>query len=793
MGKRKRTWRWTATAVTAVCLLTGIPGSAAADDDINLTVRAGFDGSYKAGTWTVMQVTLENKGPDFQGDVEIVEKASTTQPNSGHYGTYRKPVVLPKGTTKQVLIEVPAGYLEQPLTVRLVDAAGKVEAKHSPGITSPMDNQLLIGAISAKESDLAFLTKTAGPGIGDRVHVRELDGTNLPEKADLLRSLDVLAINHAPQEKLTPEQIAAVKAWVEGGGNLLLAGGAQYAGGAGLFADLSPVTAGGTVEVRDLSGLEKLAGQKPNLNQLTVTGATLKPGAQALAEAGDLPLIAWQPVGAGKVFYAGYDLSVEPLASWTGNAELWKRVLTERATGTVQKETVNPGYQLTNLARTAGSFPNLVPPMRILALAFGAYVLIAGPGLYLFLRRKNRGEWAWALIPATSIVFAAGIFGFGALERGSGPVTQTLAHIQLKSADAADVQAAAAFVIPSGGNYSVEAKADGRIAPLNPNYSYNEQGLQAQVVQEGAKLSVVYESVEYFTSREADVSATVSGLGLVTADLTLDDAGRIKGTLVNDSKLDLERLHLIAGASSFEVGDLKAGESKTIDATFHYTAPSSNMAMHQTLRDKLVGSSYMQYGPAFDIEEERRRTLVDFGLQPYKLGQADVALIGFSKSPLDLYTIDGAAVQAETRSLVTQDLTLKHGTGLVKWPLGMVRPKLINAEGNVSINQIELILQGGSIDLEYDLQLAPGFVAAKAQIDLDESMYALLKKRYFNWKTQRWEDVNGKLLTDLSAADLQKYMSPDGIMRVQLQGDSQLASGPFLHFPSMGVEGKVSP
>lgn len=793
MGKWKRTWRWTATAVTAVCLLTAIPSSAWADEEINLTVKAGFDGSFKAGTWTVMQVTLENKGPDFQGDVQVVEKASTTQSSSGHYGSYRKPVVLPKGTTKKVLIEVPAGYLEKPLTVQLVDANGKVEASHSPGITTPMDNQLLIGAIAAKESDLAFLTKAAGPGIGDRVYVRELDGTNLPEKADLLQSLDMLAINHAPKEKLTPEQIAAIKSWVEGGGNLLLAGGAQYAGGAGLFADLSPVTVNGTQEISDLSGLEKLAGQKPNLGKLTVTNAQLKPSAKIMAKSGDLPLIAWQQVGAGKVFYAGYDLSVEPLASWAGNEGLWKRVLTERASATVQKTQFNPGYQLVNLSRTAGSFPDLVPSMQTMALAFGVYVLIAGPGLYLFLRRKNRREWAWALIPATSIVFAAGIFGFGSLERGSGPITQTLAHIQLKSEDVAKVQAAAAFVVPSGGDYSVEAAAGGRIAPLYSDFSYNENGPSAQVVQEGAKQSVAYENVEYFSTREADVSATVGGLGQVTGDLKLDDAGRIKGTLVNNSKLDLERVYLIAGESSFAVGDIQAGESKNIDVAFRYTAPSSGMAMHQTLRDSLAGFNHTQFGPVRDIEADRRGVLLDFGLQPYKLGQAELALIGFSKTPLNLYTLDGEQARTETRSLVSQDLTLTHGTGHMKWPLGMVRPKLINAEGNVTVNQIELMLHGGSIDLEFNLKQAPGLVVEKAQIDLDESMYALLKKRYFNWKTQAWEDVSGKLLTDLSAADLQKYMSPDGKLRVQLQGDSQLASGPFLHFPSMGVEGKVSP
>ncbi|ASS75471.1 hypothetical protein CIG75_11110 [Tumebacillus algifaecis] len=794
MRKRKRTWRFAAVAVTTACLLTSLAGTTLADAEVKMNVQYGFDGSFKAGTWTLVQVMLENQeGPDFQGHVEIVERDAQYGTPSGHYGSFTKPVVLPKGTTKQVLLEVPASYLYQPVNVKLVDEKGKVEASYSSGIGKPMENQLLIGAVAAKENDLTFLTKSSGPGIGDRVYVRSLDGTNLPERADLLKSLDVLVINHAPKEKWTVEQMAAIKTWVQGGGNLVLSGGAQYPGGAGQFTDLSPVAISGTKEVSDLSGLEQLAGQKPNVETITVTDARLKQGAKALIQSGDMPLIAWQHVGAGKVFYAGYDLSVEPLASWAGNEELWKRVLAERVVSSSIIAQSDRYDQFPYLASTAASFPNLVPSVQVMALAFGVYVLIAAPGLYLFLRRKNRSEWAWGLIPVTSILFAAGIFGFGSLERGTGPITQTLGEIQLKGQDVANVLAVASFVVPNGGEYSVEALEGGRIAPINSQRYINERSPKSQIVQSGDQQSVRFKEVDYFSSREAELTTTLSGLGLVESDLKLDATGRITGTLVNKSKLDLERTYLLLGDSAIEVGDLKAGASKSVDATYQYSAPSAGMGMFQMTRDRLINPTYSQFGLSRDIEEERRRALVDFGLLPYQMGQGELTLIGFSSTAFDLYTVNGDKPRTEMRSLVTQELNLAHSSGQMKWPLGLVRPKMIATDGDVINRNIELILNGGSIDLEYNLKQASGFVPEKAMIDLDESMFSLLEKRYFNWQTQQWDKVSGELLTALTSADLKKYMSPDGMFRVQLQGNSQLASGPFLHFPSMGVEGLVSP
>ncbi len=791
MRKGNRRWRSAVAALTAVCLIGGGASVASAADQVKMGVSVGFEGSFKAQTWTLVQVTLENNGSDFKGNVEISEKNNNNHQMSSYYGSYTKQVVLPKGTTKQVLIEVPADYLNQELDVRLLDESGRVETTISPQATTPIRDALLIGAISAKEADLNFFTKTAGPGIGEKVLVRQLDGTNLPEKSDLLKSLDVLAINHAPKEKLSAEQIEAIKSWVQSGGNLLLSGGAQFAGGAGLFADLSPVTVSGIGEVSDLSDLEKVSGQKPTESVLTVTTGSLKAGANSIAKAGDMPLLAWQQVGAGRVFYAAYDLSVEPLASWSGNDELWVNVLAQREMNGSIERGDNGYYQLQQLANIASSFPDLVPSLKGMALTFTGYVLIAGPLLYLILRRKRKSEWAWGLIPLTSLAFAVGIYGLGSLERGTGPITQSLGVINVNSEDSAELNSIASFVMPNGGDYKVDLKIDGsRIAPFDSKRSYGASAnARAQMQQDVGQQALLYQNVEFFSSREAELTATINGLGQIEADLTIDADGKLTGTLVNRSKMDLEQAFLLIGTQPFMIDDLPAGESKNIEVTYQYSAPSIGMPMMQNLRNQIFPRQYGPFGP--DLEEERRGALMEAILYPTETGEGQVTLFGFSSTPLDLFVVDGKEPRETTYNLIKQSFALQPRGGQLNWPLGTVQPRISGTEGKVGINPYEVVLEAGSILLEYDLKRTANVQVTKAQIDLDNRAFALFDKQYYNWQTKVWEQPSAEQQKELSGAALQKYLSPEGKLLLKL-GSTSWQPGGLSQLPSMGMEGKVS-
>ena len=80
----------------------------------------------------------------------------------------------------------------------------------------------------------------------------------LPERAEGLRSIDLLVINDTDTSTLTPEQISALIGWVQQGGRLVSEAEPVRCGAAGLPEKLLPLKLQGTVET-GREGLEPLA------------------------------------------------------------------------------------------------------------------------------------------------------------------------------------------------------------------------------------------------------------------------------------------------------------------------------------------------------------------------------------------------------------------------------------------------------------------------------------------------------------------------------------------------------
>ena len=60
-------------------------------------------------------------------------------------------------------------------------------------------------------------------------------------------------------------------------------------------------------------------------------------------------------------------------------------------------------------------FPSISPPnFGLLLVMFIIYMIVVAPVLYLVLRRVDKREWSWWLIPLISIICGAAIFFFGA-------------------------------------------------------------------------------------------------------------------------------------------------------------------------------------------------------------------------------------------------------------------------------------------------------------------------------------------------------------------------------------------
>jgi hypothetical protein len=787
--KKHKTWRRTGAFLAAAVLATALwtPGALAAED-IKISSAVGWDGTFKMDAPTFVQVTVENQGADVNGKL-VVASALPNQGGTHVAGSFEKEVVVPKGSTKTFRIEVPGALFTQPVKVKLLDAAG-TQLDDSQPTQIAIQSGILLGGITEKKDDLNVFSLVNAPSVGGKVNLRWMKNADLPDRVDLLQGLDVLAINHAPQEKLTDEQVQAIRQWVERGGTLLLSGGLNYNGGAGLFQDLSPVQVSGAGRATDLSDLQRFAGVKPSVTELNISNGTLVPGAHALVKSGAQPLIAQRDVGAGHVYYAAYDLSEEPFASWQGNKDLWANVWrnVDFRGGHSSGQNYggpNASDEPMSLISASQMFRDLIPGIKSSALLFIGYVVFVGPLMYVVLRRMNRREWGWALIPATALLFTGGILLFDNGPRTSSTRAQTTAVINLKTDQVAEIAAGSSYLVTSGGSYDVEFKPNMFAYPTGVNYG-SAVGTEARTVQGDDKPRIQYENVEYWSLRSSYLRGTLYDQGRVQSDLYINQGGRLVGKMINQTKFDLEEVFLLIGNRTYKIEDLKAGGELKVDQAISATSTSVTQGNDYSMQMFPMG------GGPYDQGKDQYRSLVSYATLPWQITDHQVQLFAFTKAPLHLYKIDGQDVENDlTLSLVRQDLPIRYEASGTTLPPGMIRPKIMTQEGQVYMAPDGIRIVIGSVVMQYNLKNSPDFAVQKVTTNLDSAAFAMFDKQLYNFKTGQWVAAAKENTPEISGDLLAQLVSPDGELRVKFSSTSP--QDQYLPYPSVGLEGKVSP
>ncbi|HEU4964590.1 MAG TPA: hypothetical protein VFV52_12160 [Bacilli bacterium] len=797
MKIRTKSGRLALSAVLAATLIGGSTQAAFADSAAEVSVDVvGWDGSFKETAWTPVRVQVKNTGDDLTGHV-VVESSNTGYNGSPVRGTFEKEVVVPQGGTKEVTVLVPGYLFQQPVNVRLYDEDGDEVDLQKNIVRTPLTDTLLVGGVMAKTDDLNVFSLVPSSTLGGRVSVKQLAADDLPDRPELLNGLDLLVINHAPQDELTQGQLDAVEDWVADGGKLLLSGGAGYNGGGSLFADLSPVEVNGSTTLTDLSGLASYVHTPLTVKQLTVSTGAPKQQAKVLAASGGVPLLADRRYGAGHVLYAAYDLSEEPLASWQGNKDLWSNVFGQAELSVAkynpQYTGIDPMGAVRMLLVNSSQFEALIPSIQTILIMFGIYLLLIGPILYLLLRRLNKREWGWGLIPGAAVLFSLGIYFWGANPM-QGAIGQYISQVDLKTPQSATVKSAGSFIVTHGGDYAVDLPADTlAFAGMSGYNSMSRDMTGSRTLQHADGTQILYDNVEYFTTRSAYVEARLKNKGQVENNLHLDKDGYLRGTLTNKSAFDLEQTFLIVGTSAIDLGELKAGESTKVEERISSITLVKNKYGSGMLTNKLAPVTYGPFGINGDHDQMLKRNLAEFATNPMNLGDASLQLFAFSHTPLDLYRIQGEKVSDDSYiSLIRQEMELQSTDDATMMPPGMIRGRIIEQTGQIGLMPEGVHILDGTVGIQYNVKIHDKFIPEKVQIDLDKAVYAVYFREYFNWQSGEWEKVTEQNESVLTGVDLQKYVSGDGKLNVRLSGDAGLNGGQVVSFPNVGVEGKVA-
>lgn len=758
-------------AVLATALLAGaLPSLAAAP--VEMRVRPGLGGLYKVNQHLELVITVDNPGPGFAGTITVEQDEERPERRRPDLARVATDVDVPAGAGGPYRLVIPGELASVKPVVRLF-SSGQVLAESRVEGVAVADGRMVLLALGEDVTG-GGLQDWLSRGAGSLATLKYLSPGELPGDSLLLGAADIIMIGPAGVSRLSREQVKALKEWVYLGGSLVLLGGAG-AGEGGSFADVSPVQVTGR-QVVD-GKLEGLRSGGP----LPVAAGRLVAG-KALAVENGVPVLARRPLGRGEVLYCGADPG-----DLGGEArDVWSALLnsTIPGPGTKDRPAKDPyligGPAADPLVAPSAYIPRLTgPPVPVLALLWLAYAAAVGPLLYFLLRRADRRDLAWALVPAGALVAAGCFYLLAPAGRIQGYLTQTLAAVEILSPEMAAVRAGASVVTTRGGDLTVQAAPGMLTGPGS-----GSTNRPAVLVQQNKDITTIsFGNVQYNSLRQVYARGLRRDLGSIEGRLSLE-GNSIKGDLVNRTGLDLRDCRLILGSRVIPAGHLPVGGTAHIEEKLEGVNPPADPEM--LLAALGVGKPGRPGDPYF-----RERTMLNEIIYGDSGRPAGIQFIGWHDGSPGIFAVAGKSGRSADYGLVLVKQTIPlDAAGRFYLPAGLIKPRtgdfLMPGQSPSPENNT---INDQKVNLVYDLDdagISRNFRITALDIQYAKGQFNLPVEIY-NHREGRWEELpdGGKRI---GSAELSRYLSHNQVW-LKTSGESR---GPYPVWPGLAVEGVVS-
>jgi hypothetical protein len=430
--------RLLALVVAAAATATGlaVPARAAGAELGVENLRVGFasntrNNMYRIGNWTPVWVQIRGGAERFAGFLEI-----EVPDDDGTPTFVRQPIeVAPGDTPPRFVVYVRPGGREVDLKVRLRNARGRVVVDaNGPSLAQidpvmPDETVLLtLGKPQGVDqvAKLPGFTADSKSGGGEIITVARFDDAGLmPGRWYGYDAAEAVILDTNDKEIMAAlvNRGQALADWVSRGGHLVVAvSGNWQAVRDSVLGPLLPAVPTGQEQVTTLSGLETFAGQtKPIMpaGSGRVTVAKLEQiesrGGKVLGAVGSVPLVVRGAYGFGRVTLLGVDVDQKPFSDWPDRALFWVRAVDLRrpaadASGPGNVRIGGGGRRMyqagvsdlaSQLRQALEQFPGVkLVPFGWVAFFIFLYILLIGPGDYLFLKKVvKRMELTWVTFP----------------------------------------------------------------------------------------------------------------------------------------------------------------------------------------------------------------------------------------------------------------------------------------------------------------------------------------------------------------------------------------------------------
>lgn len=483
-------------------------------------------------------------------------------------------------------------------------------------------------------------------------------------------------------------------------------------------------------------------------------------------------LAAKKHVGEGALIQTAFSLTDNMLLTSTGYANLLAEILdlsTSFYKSSAQDEMANTVVPVNEL------FPAFEFSLWKILIVLVTYIVIISPLLYFVLKKKDKREYAWGLIPFIAVIFSLGLFFIGAKDRIAQPQIQQSAVV--KVGEISQQYFVQSLLSNRSGDYSFKLDNNLNVSVYGNDFSSLtdfQNGRWSYVREQQNEL--ILKNVPYWDVETIVGQGTID-VGHFNVDVS-NENGQLVGTITNDLTVDVADLQIWTGSQFIAIGDVKRGETVSIEKKLAATVllPAANP----------FNRSYMQPTPAtFENERYNRLLMLAQNVLANEQSPAILAIakdLSYGAELSKKATIRSTALLVQPFSAAlnfSDELTLSEQAFQVSFTSDMYG----GMENQLSSDLEDWYFDPGEYEVTYRL---PNELIAKRinwtalQYEVDES---IMKTEIYNVTTNEYEAISG----EFSTQEAFNYIK-QGEVRYRWEISEAVYSSPFTA-PTMQLKG----
>jgi hypothetical protein len=757
------------------------------EEEYKISITSGINGSYRYNKYFPVTVEVTSENRDIDGEINIKTKVG----NLGEYDVYSKAILVEKGKTAKVTIPVTVSENSTYITVDL-DEDGKTLVSKDKTVSKGrvVDNNLFVGVLTEDRTALGYLSSVGIAFNGNYMgylSTASIDENLIGENALNIDSLDSIIVNNYNLANFNEKHYESLNNWINKGGTLIVSAGANEGKTIkNISKDFINIKSKGYSEKKvDLFGEE--------LN-LLVSNLEIE-GSEVRLESNNIPLAYKVSKGSGEIIITTFDLGLEPLISTDKGKILIENLLASK----VNINTNNMGkgnYVYTGRELTRNIPIEKVVSVNTLIVVFVLYAIIVGFIVFRVLKRKNKTDYTWFVIPVIAITFTLIINVIGYKTKLKDIILNQVNFMEIKE----NGKARSTGLLGIGAKYTgdLEIKNDSNLDMSllqEDQYYYGDENKKESIL----RIKTIY--------KEDGTSFSIKGSGALdlktfkvvgkeqimpTLDVNVSVKTRenISGTIKNNLGYDLENVLIVNNTSIWEVGNIKSGEEINIEDLKQistYGLESYGQSLTQKFYEK-------RWNKDEDLNNEKYKNIIRkgnlFSTANYILDNKKIMLLGVTNMEVD-YGIDFGKKSTSKldTTLIAQEITINtiDSEGNVNIPFGFISSKDEYLGNNIHFDPYSGSVYGNGeiissykVDDNIDITNIE-FKNVTMYYNEDSS-----EKYIFNYKTEEFEPL--KMISgSASIKDVTNYINNNEI-KLKIILDDQKGSGVI---PSIAVKGRA--